>query len=327
MRTESREMLAVGIVGSKSLLGDRIEVLLRRGRTSSPQVSATGVATSTFFLSALMLAGALTPRWIAFAQQPPRPAFDVASIKPNVSGVRGVTFAPMSGGRLTVENNPVTNLIQNAYGVRGNQIVGGPGWMDSDRFDIEARAEGSPAKDQLMLMLQVLLEDRFKLKVHRETRELPVFILTAAKGGVKLKPWQEGSCVTIDPFNPPAPPPRGEEPPKRCGNKLVFPKGLNTEWVATKIDMTGLAGALAGAVLRRPVIDKTGFTGTFDINLEWTTDQNPAAGPDGPGQASTDATGPSVFTVLQDQLGLKLASAKGPVEVLVIDHVEKHDAN
>jgi uncharacterized protein (TIGR03435 family) len=327
MRIESRELLAVGIFGNKSRLGDRIETLLRRGRTFSPQASATGVAASAFFLSGLMLASAFAPRWIAFAQQPPRPAFDVASIKPNVSGVRGPTFAPMSGGRLTVENNPVTNLIGNAYGVRRNQIVGGPGWMDSDRFDIEARAEGSPSKDQLMLMLQTLLEDRFKLRVHLETRELPVFILTAAKGGVKLKPWQEGSCVTIDPFNPPAPLPRGEEPPKRCGNNLVFDKGLNTEWVATRIDMKGLTGALSGPILRRPVIDKTGFKGTFDINLEWTTDQNPAVGPDGQGQTSTDAAGPSIFTVLQEQLGLKLESAKGPVEVLVIDRVEKPDAN
>jgi bla regulator protein BlaR1 len=321
------EMLASGLLGSGSRIGDRIEFLLRCDRTFSPRASTTSVAASTIVLCGLMLAGSLVPRWIAFAQAQPRPAFDVVSIKPNVSGVREVTFAPMSGGRLTVENNPVTNLIQNAYGVRRNQIVGGPGWMDSDRFDIEARAEGSPAKDQLMLMVQTLLEDRFKLKVHRETRELPVFILTAAKSGVKLKPWQEGSCVTIDPFNPPTPPPRGEKPPKGCSNDHVFPKGPNTEWVATKIDMKELAGALAGAILRRPVIDKTGFTGTFDINLEWTTDQNPAAGPDGTGPASTDAAGPSIFTVLQEQLGLKLESAKGPVEVLVVDHLEKPDAN
>jgi len=319
MRTESRELLAVGIFGSKSRIGDRIEMLLRRGRTFSPRASATGVIASAIVLGGLMLAGSLAPRWIAFAQEPARLSFDVASIKPNNGDARGVTFAPMSGGRLTVENNPLTNLIGNAYRVPSYRMLGGPDWISSDRFDIQARAEGNPSKDQIMLMLQTLLADRFKLKVHSETRELPAFTLTAAKSGIKLQPWKEGSCVTIDPFNPPATPPPGGEKLENCGNNLLLPKGPNMQWHATKIDMKGLTGALS-AIMRRTVIDKTGFTGTFDVNLEWTRDQ-------GPDISSADATGPSIFTVLQEQLGLKLESAKGPVEVLVIDHVEKPDAN
>jgi uncharacterized protein (TIGR03435 family) len=322
--SKSRELLAVGIFGRASL-GDRIEMLLNRGRDFSPRVSPLRVGAGSIVLLVFVVAGSLAPRWIAFAQQPDRPSFDVASIKPNIEG-GGFTFAPLSGGRLTVKNNVVSNLIGNAYDVQNYQIVGGPAWLNSDRFDIQARAEGNPARPQMMRMLQTLLEDRFKLRVHRETRELPVFTLSVAKSGLKLEPWKEGSCVAVDWSNPPAPPARGQERPKYCGNNVVLPKGPNMAWSATKIDMAGLTGALS-SVMRRTVIDKTGLTGTFDVQLEWTRDEAPAAPPGPAGEPATEISGTSIFTALQERLGLQLKSDKGPVEVLVIDRLEKPDAN
>ncbi len=328
MRTESRELLAVGIFGGKSRIGDRIEMLLRRGRTFSTRASATGIATSALALSGLLIAGSLAPRWIAFAQQTLRPSFDVASVKLNIDGGSGGEFTPRFGGKLTIRNIPLSMIVRVAYGDILYYQLFGPGWIDSERFDIEARAESSPSEAEILLMLQNLLEERFKLRFHRETRELPVFTLTAARGGIKLKPWKEGSCVTFDRFNPPAAPPRGEEPPKHCGDNRTATKGLNAEWNANRIDMSGVTKALS-SLLGRTVVDKTGFAGAFDIHLEWTPDPDKANHPDpgGPDRALADTSGPSIFTVLQEQLGLKLESAKGPVEVLVIDHVEKPDAN
>ncbi|HWF11483.1 MAG TPA: TIGR03435 family protein, partial [Bryobacteraceae bacterium] len=192
-------------------------------------------------------------------------------------------------------------------------------WANSDRFDIEARAEGNPSEAELKLMLQSLLEDRFKLQVHREMRDLPAFNLVAAKGGVKVKLSQEGSCVVIDPFNPPPTPPAGPPGQPHCGNNLISANGLKTDWTAVNIDMAGVAGALT-AITRRRVIDKTGFNGNFDLHLQWTND--PAIS-----DAAGDDTGPSFFTILQDELGLKLEPTKTAAEVLVIDHVERPDAN
>jgi uncharacterized protein (TIGR03435 family) len=311
MRTDARELLEVGVFGSRSRLGDRIEILLRHGRTFSSRTSIASVTATMIALSALMLAGSFAPRWIAFAQEEPRPTFDVASIKINVDGGPEGGFRPMPGGRLTAKNTSLTNLIAETYGhLLYYQVVGGPGWMNSARFDIEARAHGNPDEDRIMLMLQPLLEDRFKLKLHHETRELPVFTLTAARGGIKLKPSKAGSCVAGDKFYAPL---GGEA--KYCGTNRFFRKGSNIEWNATRID-TAAAAKLLSSVLRRTVVDKTGFTGTFDVHVEWTPDSD-----------SSDAAGPSIFTVLREELGLKLESAKGPVDVLVIDHAEKPDAN
>ena len=121
-----------------------------------------------------------------------RPAFDVASIKRNPGLTTGVTFAARPGGSLHVINNPLTNLIQNAYGMRRYQLIGGPDWIESDRYDIEAKVDGDPSREQMMAMVQSLLEDRFKLKVHRETRELPIYVLTVARGGIKAPRSPEG---------------------------------------------------------------------------------------------------------------------------------------
>jgi uncharacterized protein (TIGR03435 family) len=208
-------------------------------------------------------------------------------------------------------------MIAESYGhLLTYQIVGAPSWLNSEHFDIEARAEGNPAEDRIMLMVQSMLEDRFQLKIHHETRELPVFILTAAKGGLKVQAPRNGSCVAADPFQAPVGGVRNY-----CGNNLLRYQGANVAWDAMGIDMAGAAKILSSA-LHRAVIDKTGFTGKFDVHVKWTADRSTAGITD-----AAESAEPAVFTVLNVELGLQLKAGKGPVDVLVIDHVEPPDAN
>jgi uncharacterized protein (TIGR03435 family) len=297
MRTESRELLAVGIFGGKSRafksnLGDRIEILLRRGRTFSPRVSAAGVAASILVLGGFMLAGSLTPRWIAFAQAS-GPSFEVASVKPSGLDDR-LMYRLQPGGRYLATNVTLKTLIANAYAVPEFRISGAPGWGDSDKYNIEAKV-GIPlppwpdSNKQLSLMLQSLLMDRFKLALHRETREQPVYELVAARSGAKLKMAEAG-----------------ESPGFEMDAGRIHSMAVPLEY---------LAGSLA-YLLGRTVVDKTGIAGKYSYTLTFTPDDAPPA-----------EAGPSVFTALQDQLGLKLESSKGPVELLVIDRAEKPDAN
>jgi len=294
MQTESRELLAIGILGSGSRLGDRIEVLLRRGRTFSPRVSTTGVATSAIILSGLILAGSLTPRWIAFAQPTPRPSFEVASVKPSGPDDH-LMYRLQPGGRYIATNLSLKTLIANAYAVPEFHISGGPGWRDSDKFNIEAKVgialpPWPDSNKQLSLMLQSLLADRFKMASHRETREETVYELIAARGGAKLKTARADESAGF------------EMVPGRIRSMAV-----PLEYLATNL----------AYLLGRTVIDKTGLAGKYSYTVTYTSDDAP------PG----DANSPSIFTAIQEQLGLKLESTKGPVEFLVIDHVEKPDAN
>ena len=248
-----------------------------------------------------------------------RQAFEVASIKRETGVSSGITFAARAGGTLTVINNPLTNVIDNAYGIRRYQLIGGPDWINSDRYNIQAKAAGDAPRAEMMSMLQLLLEGRFKLKVHRETRELPVYVLTVAKGGIKLQPAREGGCVNADPRYPRRPAP-GEKLTPSCGNNII----TASTWNASAIDMASAAAALVG-VLGRNVIDKTGITGKYDIHVQWTPDQAPA-GVDTAAQSNALASEnapPPLVTVLEQDLGLKLESTRGPVDVLIIDHVER----
>jgi uncharacterized protein (TIGR03435 family) len=309
MRTESRELLAVGIFGSKSNLGDRIEILLRHGRTFSPRASVAGVATSSAVLGALMLAGALAPRWIAFAQQAAPPTFEVASIKPGDPNSRQVSVGIRQGGRFSTTNASLETLIGFAYDVRNHQISGGPNWLDSAKFDIDAKPDGAtpippgPAgAPRMRLLVQSLLADRFKLATHKETREEQVYELVLNKGGSKLRE---------------VPDPGLSRP-----NGLRLGRG---ELIGTAAPMSLLANQLSQR-MGRSVIDKTGLGGRYDFTLKWTPDEGaPPTGPDATPPA--DTSGPSIFTAVQEQLGLRLQSARGPVEILVIDHAEKPDAN
>ena len=309
MRTDARELLAVGIFGSRSRLGNRIEMLLRRGRTFSPHASALGIAASAIVLGALTLGASLAPRWIAFAQEQPRPSFEVTSVKPgNPSNPVNVLFH--LGGRFTATNATLRTLIGTAYDVRDHQISGAPNWINSARFDIDARAGNGSRVDpgpggarQMRLMVQTLLAERFKLAFHREIREEPVYELIVDKGGSKLKETTNTS--------------RGEG---TWGGKGEI-RGV----AATMPDLMYVLSQRLG----HSVIDKTSLTGKYDFKLTWPPEPREPGGPPTGADAlsAPDPAAPSIFTSLQEDLGLKLQSAKGPVDVLVIDHAEKPDAN
>ena len=233
-------------------------------------------------------------------------SFEVASIKPSEPGGRGMQIQIAPGGRFTAKGASVRLLIQQAYGVRDFQITGAPGWTGSERYDITAKAEGGSdniTQDQLKIMIQGMLADRFKLTFHRETKELPMYTLVVAKNGPKL---QEADAANSRPM-------------MRMGRGLI-----NADGAPMSIFVTQLSNQLG-----RSVTDKTGLTGNYNFKLEWTPDQNDPRiselHPDAP--PPVDSAGPTIFTALQEQLGLKLEAQKGPVEILVIDRIEKATEN
>jgi len=266
-----------------------------------------------------------------------KPAFEVASVKPTSTPSGPGQIGRPPGGRLTATNVPLMFLIQNAYRVRPFQVIGGPAWMATDHWDIDAKAQegsipqpsGPPdpnVPDGLSLRLQALLEDRFKLQVHRETRDLPIFELSVAKSGVKAKLSDDQG-----PIRPPAPgtpPPRPGGPMPRGNISLMIGGG---ELHAAAIPFANFAATLS-QILGRTVVDKTDLKGLYDFDLKWTPDVGQTVGPAGtlpPGVElpPIDPSGPSLVTGLQEQLGLKLESTKGPVQVLVIDSVQRPSEN
>lgn len=273
----------------------------------------------------------------ALAQSPtPRPQFEVASVKP--SGPLDAAHCSGDGaspGRLKINCDTLQDLIQAAYGSFSNgvpqptQVAGGPAWINSDHYDIEAKAAGASRADQMRAMLQSLLEDRFNLRVHRETREIPVYALTVAKSGLKLQPLKE-ACTPRDPMNPPSPPAPGQKPPNICGTPSIRFKGQHVTWDLHAASMTEFASYLnfPFRTLDRTVIDKTGVAGIFDFHMEFKPDGATPflEGRGGPSPTAEDPAGESIFTAIQE-LGLKLESAKGPAEFLVIDRVEKPSGN
>jgi uncharacterized protein (TIGR03435 family) len=285
-------------------------------------------------------------------QNPSRNAlhFDVAAIKPCPSGAispgggggqGGGAAASVSPGRLTVKCQTVKGLITTAYvlfangkaqgaaGLRLLPIAGGPAWINSETFTINAETE-EKAGDWMMRgpMLQALLEDRFKLKTHRETREVPVFEVTVGKGGFRLKPAEDESCTTVDFSNlQKIRPDDGEKP--YCGQMVTRFHGPNLIMEAHSMTLDDFTKWLDGG-LDRLVLNKTGIAGKFDFHLEFAPDDSTpgfhafrfnAAGED------EIAVGASIFTVLQEQFGLKLVPARGPGEFLVIDSVERPSEN
>lgn len=255
--------------------------------------------------------------------QSARPQFEVASVKLNPNCPDKQTNEQFSPGRVNVGCIRLKELIQAAYGTFANgtnsgsahlQIFGEPSSFDSYRFDVIATAQADTPMEQMFgPMLQMLLEDRFHLKVHRETRELPVYVLTVSKGGTKLQPTKEGSCVPVDLNH------ANDRVPNFCGRMTGKPNGLHITDDAYGMTMGEIAGKFLSNRLDRPVIDKTGLAGLFDAHIEFARDMAVA-------DAASD-DGPSIFTAVQEQLGLKLSPDRGPVEVLVIDHVEKPSEN
>ena len=218
-----------------------------------------------------------------------------------------------------------------AYQVREFQIVGGSAWIDSGQFDVEAERHGTPAGqgewfDAMSAMLQPLLQEKLHLRFHRETRRLPVYTLSAAKDRVKFHRSRQQDCKPFI-WNRNPIPPDARWAPDYCGAVETGPNArLNhtLDAVGMKISegRDGLAATLAGE-LDRLVIDKTGLSGSFDIRLEWNRDATSRSVKSGIYDAPPiDADSPSIFTAVEEQLGLKLAPHKGAVEVLVIDHAE-----
>jgi uncharacterized protein (TIGR03435 family) len=255
---------------------------------------------------------------LAFPQtETVRPKFEVVSVKPNTEGGPGMTIRPSPGGRLQVEDITVRQLIRIAYGILDSQISGGPDWTGSDHFDVSAKAENNVAFDEMRPMLQSLLADRFGLAVQRNTKELPVYALVVAKGGIKFPQSRPGICVTP---RSDTPLPDGN-PPVFCGAIQMRRGRLD----ASGISVTQLVKVLTDfGNLGRTVVDKTGLAGTYDIHLEFAPEETIAPVEPAP---TVDPAIPSIFSALQQQLGLRLESSKGPVEVLVIDSVERPSAN
>jgi uncharacterized protein (TIGR03435 family) len=219
--------------------------------------------------------------------------FDAASIHRNRGGSQNTQIDTSGAGRLTITNASLKTLIRNAYGVLSFQLDNEPAWLDTEMYDIQATTgtTESISSESLKLLLQNLLAERFALQVHWETRESTVYALLLDKGGPKFQPGT------------------AEHP------------GMNTQKGPERVTMTGTAQTMAvltsnlGNQLGRFAVDKTGLSGVWDFTLSWDR------------QATADSTGPSLFTALREQLGLRLEAQKGPVEILVIDRADHASEN
>jgi uncharacterized protein (TIGR03435 family) len=220
-----------------------------------------------------------------------RPEFEVASVKPH-SSPEGSPHVSIAGdpGRLTYTNITLRGLIREAYGLKLYPLSRGPDALSTDRYDVIAKVSPDASKEQRMLMLQALLAERFKLVVHRESKELPIYRLVAGNGGPKFRVVEDD------------------------GSAPETGSGGGHQIKAHHISMKLLAATLQGWI-GDTVVDATGLTGLYDLNLDFNVDE------------STSSEGPTVFEAVQRQLGLKLESGKGPVEVVVLDHVEKPSVN
>jgi len=251
-------------------------------------------------------------------------AFEVASVKPNKTGDGRVMVGMAPGGRFTATNVPVRLLLRQAYDVQDFQIVGAPDWLNTDRFDISAKApeDGNFTGEQMRPMLRSLLEERFKVKVHAETREMAIYSLVKARSDGKL-----GSALTPAAVDcraargrrgggPPPPLTPGQRP--ECGMMIGIGR-MN----AGGMPMSELARTLSQQV-GRVVLDKTGLTGGYDFELNYAPESRTVVGapPQLNGaEVAVDPNAPTLFTALQEQLGLKLESERGPVDVVVIDNI------
>jgi bla regulator protein blaR1 len=228
------------------------------------------------------------------------PSFEVASVKPSApDGYPSAGLFP--GGRYVSNHNAVYFLILSAYHIQIHQLSGGPGWIYEDRFDVQATAGHSVRNDELRLMLQKLLAERFKLEVHRESKETAGYALALAKRGPKLEP--SGTDVSA----------------KRGFPWLVLSRN-SRRITPAKTTMKEFAEWLSG-VLKAPVTDETGLEGSYKFSLEY---EIPDARPE---QSPGAIESPSIFTAVQEQLGLKLEPRKGTMEILVIDHIERPSQN
>jgi uncharacterized protein (TIGR03435 family) len=233
--------------------------------------------------------------------QTQKPEFEVASVKSNKSLEANISLNRTPGGGFDAVNVPLQMLITFAYDVRDHQLFGAPAWLVAERYDVHAKPPAeesrSPASDEFRLVklrLQNLLADRFKLAVHRDTRQMPEYALVVSRNGSKLQLWKEGD---------------------ERGPQIIGRGGSVTCW---KVNMRTFAEDLSRR-LGRTVVDTTGLNGDYNFRLQYQPDQ--------PGSVTADLPGPALRDALEEQIGLKLESRRGPVEVLVIEHIERPSAN
>jgi uncharacterized protein (TIGR03435 family) len=244
--------------------------------------------------------------------------FEVVSIRRNDSGSSREIYGPPVGDRASYTNVTLRTLIRLAYRVQDFQISGGAGWLNSERYDISAKAENSGlTRSQVEQMLQSMLAKRFALAVHRENKDMALYALVKSRNDGKLAPGlRESSNKPCS--SSPSPDARkpGQLPEPVCG-QIAFDRG---KMKGSKTDI-GSVSAVLSVVLNRTVVDRTGLQGAYDLTLEWADDDLAADNARDP--AAPASNGPSIFTALREQLGLKLDSERGPVEVLVVDRAEE----
>ncbi|HEY3825200.1 MAG TPA: TIGR03435 family protein [Bryobacteraceae bacterium] len=284
------------------------QTIAHRWNFGQGQLLITSGLTAVAILIGVGLAN--SPTALAQSQTPvlnPRPAFEVASIKRNQTGERPRMTAS-TGGLMRATNETLKYLIEWAYNVQDYQISGGPKWIDSAGYDIVAKPEHAYTPSQETIgygrqLVQSLLEDRFKLIIQHTKKELPVYALVAGKDGPKLT--------------------EREKPANPTDARMSGGRGL---MVGQQVMMWVVVQSLS-SVVGRPVADETGLKRYYDFRLEWIPYEPAGAPGDGGNTLAPDRSGPSIFTALQKQLGLKLEERKGPVEVLVIDNVESPSEN
>jgi uncharacterized protein (TIGR03435 family) len=270
---------------------------------------------------------------IAYAAGPD-PKFDVAVIKPTAPDGAQHSCGPPFGAQpgplqYVLLDCTVRELVGRSWSLRKFEffVAAEPAWISSAHYDITAKSAAPVNPMQHDKMLQPLLEERFHLKWHREKRQLPVYFLTAAKGGVKLTATAAGSCIPWDRKSPPPFPMPGKPP--TCDYILMpgTPDRLGLGMEGTGVPMSSFASHLTD-LLGRPVIDNTGFAGIFDIHIKFARDSSLAFGgvPDQPGQAAETSGLPNIFTAIR-ALGLNIVAGKGPVDVFVIDSVQRPSEN
>ena len=321
--------LGAAVAANGGSLSNRIARLLGQSR---PAVRS-GLGPGVFAVAILLVAVA----YGLFGQADARPAFQTVSIKRNTSDWSERAQHPMS----MRANASLLLLIQFAYAVHdsphwlplpSSQVAGGPAWIDSEGYDIEVKPADNTGPKQEWLMWQTLLADRFKLRIHRETRELPIYHLTVAKSGLKLPAAAPADCISFPPGTAPHHVPGKVDCGYVSGPAMGYSAGPGRGYLpglgitGRKVHIADLTRELA-LILDRPILDKTGFTDEFDLALSFTSGGVLTGLLSSGYRGPADPSLPNIFAALEEQLGLKLVPAKGPVEVIVVDHAERPATN
>jgi uncharacterized protein (TIGR03435 family) len=262
--------------------------------------------------------GALTA--VALVAQTQSKTFEVATVKPSAGPGGAFLFR---GDRMIMNGLSLRGLAAEAYSTQAFMVSGGPSWVDADRWDIEAKASGGGRirVEEVRLMLQQLLEERFQLKLRRESKEVQIYALVVGKNGAKLPAAVEGQRLPDRPGMPPQPAALAGRPFVRTGRGFMEGTNAHVEDMLRNLAL----------MLQRPVVDKTGLAGAFDFHVEWSPE--PALGglpgdpPPADAAPALGDSGPTIFTAFQEQLGLRFDSQRAPMEVFVIEKAEKPTEN